>query len=972
MRLRARVSIPRRYLLSIAVLVIVAGACTSSSATTTTVAATTTTSAPAPEAVPDTTSTTTTTLDPVLAELLPTDPDVITGVLDNGLRYFIRYNDSPGQRAELRLAVDAGSLFEDDDQAGVAHFLEHMMFNGTERFPRNELIAVLESFGPQFGADINAFTSFDETVYELSLPSDPDLLDLGVEVLREWATEATITALDVIEERGVVLEERRLRDEGLAGRVSEMFQDLLLPGTPYEGRSPIGTEASIESMVPEMLERFYRDWYRPERMAVVAVGDFDVEEMEARIIAGFETVTNPDAPRPAPEGGAPLADAIQAASLADPEVSLTSIQLMWPTPVEAAITVGDRQDEYILIAAMNMLATRLSDDALRGTVPLLSAGNASTGYTRAFALSILSVQARPEETTDALDALNVELARIRAHGFSRQEFARAIAELAASVELSYETRSTNQDVGYAAAIVDHYLTGEPLLSPEQQFKIDTAILARLTRANVEAAFVESLDSAAPRVVVVGPDDETAVPDADQIVALLSTPPASTIEPREDVPELEALMTAPGRLFATDVVTDEDFGFVTITFANGATVMVWPTLIADNLVTVEITSFGGTSLVPVGDVVEAELISEMVGRSGVGPADAATYQLFVADRIVSVTPWISETREGIRATAATEDVEVMMQVIHLLMTAPRADAVAVDAVIAGYEARDATRDDVPDAVIRDELTDAYYSGDPRYFSIPSAADLADFDAARALEIFRERFANAGDFVYAIVGDFDMEQMADLVSRYIATLPGTPEREEYVDHQPLPPREVQLRTVAAGTDPQGEVQMFFTNRLSSSAEGRVTGRLLELIVNARIRERIREEISATYSPRAAVSVQREPDPFIETNITVTGDPERLEEISMEILADLADLAANGPSETEFSTAQQQLRIEMELFNNPQLARALTTSFLYPDQPVSDLVDQFTLVGEVTANDVRRMAGIAYAPTQRIEIRLVPIGF
>ncbi len=220
---------------------------------------------------------TTTTLDPVLAEPLPIDPDVRMGTLDNGLRYYIRENEAPGGRAELRLVVDAGSLHEDEDQAGVAHFLEHMMFNGTARFPRNELTSVLESFGPQFGPDINASTSFDETIYELSLESTDELLDLGMDVLREWATEATITTTDVTEERGVVLEEWRLRDQGLNGRLGQTFEKLLLPGTSYEGKAPMGNVESIQAMAPEALTRFYQDWYRSDRMAVVAVGDFDVD-----------------------------------------------------------------------------------------------------------------------------------------------------------------------------------------------------------------------------------------------------------------------------------------------------------------------------------------------------------------------------------------------------------------------------------------------------------------------------------------------------------------------------------------------------------------------------------------------------------------------------------------------------------------------------------------------------------------------
>ncbi len=515
------------------------------------------------------------------------------------------------------------------------------------------------------------------------------------------------------------------------------------------------------------------------------------------------------------------------------------------------------------------------------------------------------------------------------------------------------------------------MAGDPLLSADQQYEIVSSILERVSKTEVETAFFEYLDATAPRVVVVGPDEEATIPTSTEIEAMFAAIPTLAVTPHEDIAELESLMKTPAPVEFTDIDIDENLGFATIAYPNGATVFLWPNTIAENVVILDATSFGGTSMVSVQDVPEAQLVADIVGRSGIGPADAATLQLFLADHIATATPWISETREAISATAATEDAEVMLQMVHLLMTEPRSDQVAIDAVLAEYLAIEASIADVPDLAASDEIIDAYYSGDPRYFTLPTADQLADFDADRALEIFKERFANAGDFAFAIVGDYDPETMVDLASRDIGTLPGNAERESYVDHQPLPPREVQLRTVEAGTDPQGDLQMYFTNQLEPSAKDRLTAQILALVVNSRLRNRIREELSATYSPSAGISLQRDPDPFVEASIQVSGNPDRLEEISAEVLADLAALIADGPTDAEFATAVQQLRTEMDLVTNSQLATALTMSFLYPDQPVSDLVDRYTLIDEVTAGDVQALAGITYAPNQRIEIRLVPLG-
>jgi zinc protease len=912
------------------------------------------------------------TTDPALLEELPVDPDVLVGTLDNGLTYYIRHNDSPGGRAELRLLVDAGSLLEDEDQAGMAHFLEHMMFNGTERFPRNELTAVLERFGPRFGPDINAYTSFDETVYELSLSAeDPELLELGINVLREWMTRATLTESDVVAERGVVLDEWRLRDQGFGGRLGDVVQDLLLEGTPYEGHSPIGTADSIRTTTPDRLRRFYEDWYHPELLAVVAVGDFDVEDMEERIASVFGDVEPAPAPRSRDDGTYVAPNEIRIASFADAEATSASIDVLWPSPVGSWNNVGALQAAAAHEIALEMVATRLNDDALRGDLPLLGASSSSVSMTRTIELWGINVEVRPDDLAAAVGSVFTELARVREHGFNDTEYARALDGALALSEQRHEAQETAQDQTLAGAIVAHHLAGTPLMSADQRFALESDVFDRLTKNDVEAAFVSFLDTSAPYVLVVGPDDaDPPVPDVAEIRLLIEQTDGATVEPRAERPlEIDSLMAPPDQVPIVDEAVDPTFGYTTITYGNGATVFLWPSSIAENVVNVEIASFGGTSVVAAEDVPEAEMITGIVERSGIGPVDSATLQQLLADRLASVVPFISETREGLSGGAAAEDVEVLFQLVHLLMTAPRADEVAVAAVIDEMLTLDASRDEVPALATGDQLVDAYYSGDPRYFTVPSAQQLAEFDADRALAIYRERFANAGDFAFAFVGDFDTGEMRDLASRYIGTLPGSPEAERYVDNQPLPPREVQMRVVEAGTDPQGVLQMFFTNELDGALHDRLTARVLDLIVNARLRDRIREQLSATYSPQAGIDVQREPDPFVESFVEVTGDPERLDEIAAEVLADLDELRASGPTENEFATAVEQVRTEMELISNGELADTLITSALYPDQPATDLLTRYEVIEEVTLADVTDLARISFAPNQRIEIWQIP---
>ncbi len=909
-------------------------------------------------------------VDPALAEALPIDPDVRIGMLENGLTYYLRFNDSPGGQVELRLAVNVGSVQEDDDQSGSAHFLEHMMFNGTERFPRNELISVLESFGPRFGPDINAYTSFDETVYELSLSAEEDLMGLGIDVLRQWAGEATLTETDVVEERGVVLDEWRLRAQGFDGRFGEALQDLILPGTSYEGRLPIGDPDSIESTSPAELRRFYEDWYRPDLMTVVAVGDFDLDEMEARIRDAFSDLESPESPRqfelePYVPPSEPRAD-----GLADEEAGGASVTVLWPGEASRLETVGQYQSLVAASMALDIITDRLDEDATGGGSPVLGASAFDFSYARQIRMAGVDVQSRPEDVEDALRSLLLEVKRVEEFGISDREFDLALTRSRTGSEQAYEQKESTQDQSFASQIVAYHLAGAHLMSPDQLFEVESGVLDRLTKSEVEAALI-SAAAAAPVILAVGPDDADAViPESDRILEIMDEVDATQVFVREETDsDVEVLMSTPDPASILTETVDDTFDYTTLTFENGATVYLWWSDIATETVYMEAESFGGTSQIDVEDLPEAFLVTDIIGRSGVGPADVPTLQRLLADRLVEVFPWISETREGLTAGAATKDVEILFQLIHLYMTAPRIDDVAVDAVLDEMVTLDASRDDLPDILVEEAMDEGYYGDDPRYFVIPTANQLADFDVAVAEAVYRDRFGNAGDFAFAFVGDFDVDEMTDLAARYIGTLPGSPNREGYVDNQPLPLRDIQVLTVETGQDPQGEVILLFTNEFDPIQKDRLTARVLELIVNARLRDRIREELSATYSVVAGIDLQRDPDPFAESFVDVTGDPNDLDRISDEVIADLDDLLENGPTSSEFDTAVEQLLTELDLIDNTILAGALITSYLYPDQPVSELRGQQGIINDLTAADVRRLARVAFNPDQRIEVRQVP---
>jgi zinc protease len=560
--------------------------------------------------------------------------------------------------------------------------------------------------------------------------------------------------------------------------------------------------------------------------------------------------------------------------------------------------------------------------------------------------------------------------RIRRHGISQSEFDRALAGYASHSQQIFEQRDSAQDAEFAAQLTAYHLSGGHLMSPDQRYDIESAIFDGITKGDVEAA-ITLLVSRPPTILALGPDDDgLEIPEPERIREILDGLGSLTLRPRgEPSSETVELMSAPHPAPIVTTAVDPRFEFTTLEFENGATVYLWESDIATQAVLALVEGFGGSSLVEVPDLAEAQLMTDIVGRSGVAEFDVPALRRLLAERIAGVQPWISETRQGLEGNSSTADVETLFQLIHLTMTAPRFDAGVVELVLDEMRTLNASRADLPDLLFEEALDDGYYGDDPRYFVVPSAEEIAAFEVSVAERVFSERFGDAGDFAFAFVGDFETSEMSELAARYIGTLPGNPGPAVFVDNQPLPPRVVSVTTVEAGSGQQGQIGLFFTNELEPQLEDRLAARLLELVVSARLRERIREELSATYSIFAAVDLQRDPDPFAEAVILSTGDPAGLDEISDEVIADLESLQEEGPTEAEFNTAVAQLRAELDLLDNRTLASGLVTAHLYPDQPVSDLADRYPLLDALTREDVREVAGIVFNLEQRIEVRQVP---
>jgi zinc protease len=907
------------------------------------------------------------------------DPAVTIGVLDNGLRYAIRANDNPGGRVEMRLAVDAGSALQDDTQVGGAHFLEHMLFNGTDEFPENELIAVLRGFGAAFGADINAYTSYDETVYQLTMPTeDAAVVDTGLDVLQQWLTAATIDQAQVEAERGVVLDEWRGSEATANGRIFDALEELFLAGSPYEGQDPIGTDTAIETTDAEPLRAFYDTWYRPDNTAIVVVGDIDPRVIEQDIIDRFGPVAARGTSRDRPELVVEPTTEPQARVLADPDVAEGFAQVTLPLTAEQTDSPeADFQNSILDSMAFDIIATRLGNDALRGDAPFDDARVDSSGFVRSLDAPEIIVSADGDAMEASTQAVFDEYERVRRFGFSQAEVDRVVDSYRSSAESTYAGRDSRQDADFADEYVRHFLTDEPIPTADAQFVFTTAVLDRVTPETVGYRFVKRLATAAPHVLVVVPTSQASdVPPEDVFVEQAKSMRDRSLEPRPDDTGIEGeLMLPPAPV--EDVPLEQLTGIglpefidpTVIEFPNGVRVAFNFSSIVDGQIAFEARSPGGLALVADADVPAADAAGAVVGASGIATYGPVELDDFLSDRDVGLQAYIDQFTEGFYGSAATADLETLFQLIHLSMTQPRVDEVALEQYLDDELARAADPSLEPGYAEFRTLLEARYD-DPR-FLLPTVESLNSVTAEDIERVYRDRFGDASDFTFSFSGDLDRDDTIELARRYLGTLPATGRVEQVDFVEPAPPPGVVSEQTNAGTGAQASVAFLFTAPASPQRRDDVLAAIVQEVLTARLTDVVREELGDSYSPFSFVQITGGATPNAETYISNTTSPELLDEVVAAVNEQLADLRSDGPSGNEFTAAQETIRQQLDLFSNEQINDEVLAVFTDPAGTATfdEFLDQPRWVADITANDVRDAVARWLPAEQYIEVRVLP---
>ena len=895
------------------------------------------------------------TLPPPRTTLLPIDPLTRVGRLPNGVRYYIRVNHRPEKRAELRLVVNAGSVLEDESQRGLAHLVEHMAFNGTTHFAKQALVDYLESIGMRFGADVNAHTGFDETVYQLTIPTDTAaVIDKGVQILEDWAHAVTFDPKEIDRERGVVVEEWRL-GRGAGARMQDKQFPVLFHGSRYAERLPIGKKEIIEHASYDQIKRFYHDWYRPELMTVIAVGEFDPVKMEAIIRRDFGGIPRRATVRPRVAYPVPDHDSTLVAVATDPEATNSSVSVYYLQPSTTERTVGDYRRQLLEQLYDGMLDGRLAELPQKPNPPFLGASSSQGRLIRTKEAYVLGAAVPSGGIVRGLDALMTEAERVERFGFTPGELEREKSDMLRGLQRSYDERDKTSSAALAQEYERAVTEGEATPGIEYEYRITKQLLPGITLDEVNKLGKSWITDRSRVVLASAPaKDSATVPDAAALLAVFATvKKADVVAYRDSLADVPLVPTPPQ---AGTIVSERKFPEVGVTewrLSNGVRVLLKPTDFKNDEIVFRGFGPGGTSLAGDSDYVPANTAASVVRAGGAGTFSLVDLQKKLAGRAVGASPYISDLEQGIVGGGSPRDADQLFQLIYLYLTAPRQDSLSFQAYQSRVKQSLANRGASPQAVFQDTIlvTMAQHSVRAR----PATSALYDeMSLGKSFAFYRERFADAGDFTFIFVGSFTLESMKPLVTQYLGSLPATHGSEHWKDVGIHYPTGLVRGTVLRGLEPKAQTQLIFTGPMDYTRPNVFALSSLAEVLTIRLRETLREDMGGTYGVSVQPSPSRYPRAEYEMRIGFGSAPERVDELTKAALAVLDSVKASGATAKELEKVKETDLREREtnLRQNSYWLSALY-AYDYNGWDMKDILGYETMVKALTSDTIRDAA-------------------
>ncbi|MEP6763669.1 MAG: insulinase family protein [Gemmatimonadaceae bacterium] len=910
---------------------------------------------------------------PPLTQKLIVSPNVIVGTLPNGLRYYIRKNSEPSKRVELRLAVNAGSVLENDNQRGYAHFVEHTAFNGTTHFKKNDLVKYLQSIGVRFGADLNAYTGFDETVYELSIPTDTaKLVETAFSILEDWAHGQTFDSTEVVNERGVVNEERRA-SLGAGERMQREFIPIILKGSPYATRLPIGTEESILHAEASGLRKFYEDWYRPDLMAVVAVGDFDVATIEGLIKKHFGGIAPARNARPRVNAAVPSNVLPLVAITSDAEATGSSFTIFYKRPGHAASTVGDYRNQLIEQLYFNILGSRLREIAQKPDAPFLGASASNGSFiARNIDAFTLSAAVKDGGILRGVEAVLLEARRVDQFGFLPAELQRAKDATLRGYERAYAERAKTNSAALVGELVRNFLVAEDIPGIESEYELTKALLPGITLPDVNTLAQGRITDDNQIVLATVPRKAgVPIPTEAEVLAVMAktakAPITAYTETLGDEPLLGKVAPA-GRIVSAK--KNEIVGVTEWKLSNGARVLIKPTDFKADEILFSAYSPGGTSLVPDAEFLTASNASVIAGLSGLGNFSAVDLQKKLAGKAASANASIGATSETLGGGASPKDIETLFQLAYLRFTAPRLDTMAWQSARQRTEAALANRSASPIAAYGDTINATLSQNNYRTRPLTGAM-LSEINPQRALAFYKDRFANAGDFTFVFVGSVNVDSLKPLVEKYLASLPGTGRVETWKDVGGSPPSGVVNKIVRKGSEPQAQTAIFFHGAFNYTPQTRLDMLALTTLAQMWLTDALREEMGGTYSPSLGGGGVKIPRPEYSITVQYTSSPDNVDKLSARTFRVIDSLKAHEPNAADLQKVKEQIlrTRETSLKTNGYWLSNISAR----DQNGEDLSSlqgaYDDMVKSLTAKQIQDAAKLYFDTRQYVKVVLLP---
>lgn len=868
------------------------------------------------------------------SDVIPIDPAVTIGTLPNGFTYYIRKNTTPEKRAVMYLVNKVGSILETDEQQGLAHFLEHMAFNGTVHYPKNELVNYLQKSGVRFGADLNAYTGFDETVYQLPVSTEDKIVFRNaMQIMRDWAQGLTLSDAEIDNERGVILEEKRQR-LGSAQRIQDKVMPLLVNQSLYASRLPIGTDEVLKNFKHEQIRTFYKDWYRPDLQALIIVGDINVAQTEKSIRAMFADLRSPAQPKERKYTTIPLTGKNQFLVVTDPEVATTRLELTIKLQGNAIKTKKDFSNTVIQFLFNSMVSDRMNEVARQKNAPFLSAG---VGFNKLMAnLSGLGgrVVLKPGETEKGIKAWWTELERIKQYGFTDGELQRAKTAFLSNISMSYKERDKTPSDAYVREYVRHFLEGEAIAGSVYETALHKAIADTLTLQGFNAAIQSYFkDTDRDLVLVANDNQKDALPKEATVLQWIKAAATTPITAYEDKKVQRTTLLDnvphPGTITSEQVI--KDLGITSLELSNGLKVLLKPTTFKKDEIAFNGFSRGGLSLVSDADFYNASIAAPLVNASGVSDMTQAELGKLLTGKKVSVSPYISETSAGISGGCADEDLETALQLVYLYFTSPRKDPVMFDNMIERARVSYANTNKSPQQRYGDTLTAVMANYHFRKMQMPEQ-QLNLLDADQALAIYKNRFADAAGFTFAFVGNFNTDSIKPLLVKYLGSLPALHKGEDIKDLQLNYPQGRVVKKVVAGKEPQAIVTLAFTGSFAYDITTSDQLKALAGVLNIRLLERLREQEAGVYGVRVNANTRKVPSGEYMIGINFICDPRNVESLILSVNSEIMKLKTEGVAEDDVVKYKAGYKSSME--------QAFKENAFWLGYITANLMDQNTL--------------------------------